>query len=175
MRRLVPDFRRDQSGAAAIELAAVGAIFIYGAMSTADVGRYAFQTSEVNAAAQAGAEAALVTCDVAHTPATVNCSNLTAAVTTAIQTTRLGSQITLDGPISEGYYCLDATSALQYAGAAGSKPSDCSGVANPASGATPTLYLQVHVTCAFQPLFPGITVAKTFAASIKRTAWMRMA
>jgi Flp pilus assembly protein TadG len=175
MRGLLQRLRRNQSGAAAIELAAVGGVLILGGMTAVDVGRYAFQTSEVEAAAQAGAQAATVACDVAHTPATINCSGLNSAVTTAIQSSPLGSQVTLDGPITEGYYCLDGTGAMQLAGPAGAQPSDCSGVSNAATGAAPTLYMQVHVTSAFQPLFPGLTIAQTFAASIKHTAWMRMA
>jgi hypothetical protein len=146
-----------------------------GAMNAADVGRYAYETSEVNAAAQAGAEAALVTCDLDHTPATLNCPGLNSAVSTAIQTTPLGSQVTLNGALAEGYYCLDATGALKSVAAADAKPSDCSALGNPAPGATPALYLQVRVTYPFQPLFPGLTVARSFAASIDRTAWMRMA
>ncbi|MDB5447532.1 MAG: hypothetical protein JWQ97_2849, partial [Phenylobacterium sp.] len=136
---------------------------------------YAYQASEVSASAQAGAEAALVACDVDHTPATLNCTGVTNTVTTAIQSSRLGSQVTLDGPITEGYYCLTTSGALTKASAATSKPTDCSGIASPAAGATPTLFLQVHVTSPFQPLFPGLTVAQNFATTIKRTSWMRMA
>jgi Flp pilus assembly protein TadG len=167
--------RADCSGAAAIEFAMIGGVLIVASMNAADVGRYAYQASEVSAAAQAGAEGAAVACDLAHTPATINCSGLTSAVTTAIQSTRLGTSVTLNGAIAEAYYCLDTSGALQSAGAASSKPSDCSGVANAAVGATPTLYLQVKVTCPFQGLFPGLTAAKAFPASIDRTAWMRMA
>jgi Flp pilus assembly protein TadG len=175
MRHFLKRFWRDERGAAALELAAVGTLFIIGGLNSVDVGSYAYQTSEVNAAAQAGAQAALLACDLVHTPATLNCPGLTGAVTTAVRSTRLGSQATLDGPITEGYYCLDTSGALQFASPASSKPQDCSAIANPASSATPTLYLQVRVTSSYQPLFPGITVTQGFASSIKRTAWMRMA
>jgi Flp pilus assembly protein TadG len=175
MRRLLRRFLRNHDGAAAIEMAAVGGFFIIGAMSAADVGRYAYQTSQVNAAAQAGAEAALVACDVDHTPATINCPGLNEAVTTAIQATSLGSGIAIDGALTEGYYCLDTSNVLQKAGPADAEPADCSGVAKANSSATPTLYLQVPVSYTFQPLFPNLTLAKTFSPTIKRTAWMRMA
>jgi Flp pilus assembly protein TadG len=174
MKELLQSFRRDQRGVAAIELAVFGTIFVFGAMNTVEIGRYAYQTSEVNAAAQAGAEAAIVACDLTHVPATLNCPALNVAITTAIQTTPLGANITLDAPTSEGWYCLDTTGALKLASAAGAQPSDCSWISNPAPGATPALYLQVHVTYTFQSLFPGVTLAQTFAPSIKRTAWMRM-
>jgi hypothetical protein len=174
MRHLLQRFRRDQRGAAAIEFAAIGTLFICGAINAVDIGRYAYQTSEVNAAAQAGAQAAYVACDVNHTPATLNCTGLNTAVTAAVQSTALGTDVSL-GAVNEGYYCLDATGALQLAGSVMAKPSDCSGVPNPASGATPTLYLQVQASYAFQPLFPGVTFATGFDTSIKRTTWMRMA
>ena len=175
MRKLLNRFRRDERGVAAIEMAGVGAFFIIGLVSTTDVGRYAYQTSEVNAAAQAGAQAALVACDVAHTPATLHCDGLEDAVTTAIQSTGLGEDVTIDGAITEGYYCLDTSNNLQLAGPANNKPANCSGVAKASPDATPTLYLQAPVTYTFQPLFPGLTLAQTFAPQIKRTAWMRMA
>ena len=165
----------DTRGTAALELAGVGALLMLGAMNAADVGRYAYQTSEVTAAAQAGAEAALVACDIDHTPATLNCPGLPDAVTRAIQATRLGAQVSLDGQIDEGYYCLNTSGVLINYSSASYKPADCSGVANAAPGAAPTLFLQVHVTYAFQPLFPGVTVAQNFSPHIARTSWMRMA
>jgi len=175
MRRLLDSFVRAEDGAAAMEMAFVGGMFIVGAMSAADVGRYAYQTAAVNGAAQAGAQAALVACDLDHTPATTNCTGLTNAVTTAVQTSSLGDKVSIDGAITEGYYCLDTANVLQKAGSVSSKPSDCKGVANASASASPTLYLQVPVTYTFQPLFPGLTLAQTFPATIKRTAWMRMA
>lgn len=168
-------FIRCEGGAAAVEIAMVGGLFIFGAMSAADIGRYGYQTSEVNAAAQAGAQAALAACDVEHTPATLNCPGLNIAVTAAIQTTGLASNVTIDAAITEGYYCLDSNNALQRAGPADAEPADCSGIANANPNAAPTLYLQVPVTYTFRPLFAGLTLAQALAPTIKRTAWMRMA
>jgi len=172
--RRLAAFLGDERGTAAMELAGVGGLLIFGAMNAADVGRYAYQAQEVNAAAQAGAEAALVACDVDHTPATLNCPGLSAAVTTALQSTRLGSSIQLNSALAEDYYCRTTTGALVKAGAASSKPTDCAGVANAAAGATPTLYLQVNVLFAWQSMFPGLTVAQNFTPTLTRTAWMRM-
>jgi Flp pilus assembly protein TadG len=175
MSQLLHHFIRKDGGVAAIEMALIGGLFFIGMMNATDVGRYAYEASEVNAAAQAGAQAALKACDVAHTPATINCPGLQSAVTTAIQTTPLAANLTIDGAITEGYYCLDAQNNLQLAGPAGSEPANCSGVANANPQAAPTLYLQVPVTYTFRPLFPNLTIAQTFAPAIKRTAWMRMA
>jgi Flp pilus assembly protein TadG len=168
-------FLRDQGGTAALELAGAGTFLAFGVMNVADVARYAYQTSDVSHAAQVGAEAALVTCNIDHVPATLNCQGLQSAVTTAIHSTGLGNQIALDGPLSEGYYCRTTTGALTQAGSASSKPVNCSGVANAATGASPTLYLRVRVTYAFEPLFPGTTLAGAFSSNIVRSAWMRMA
>jgi Flp pilus assembly protein TadG len=173
LRRLMQSFARNDDGAAAIELAGVGSILVIAAINATDVGRYAYQTSEVNAAAQAGAQAASVACDVAHTPATQNCADLNGAVTTAIESTPLGPGVSLNGSITEAYYCLDNSGALQKVSAASAKPANCSAVNN--ANATPTLFLQVPVTYTFQPLFPGLTFAQSFSGAITRTAWMRMA
>jgi hypothetical protein len=174
MRRRLSAFLRDDDGAAAIEFAGVGTLLILGAMNAVDVGRYAYTAADVNHAAQAGAEAAIVVCDLDHTPATQNCTSLQSAVTTAVQSTRLGTYVQLHGPINEGYYCRTTAGSLAYAGPVDDAPNDCSGVANRATGAEPTLYLKVNVQHIWQPLFPGMTVAQTFNPYIHRTAWMRM-
>jgi len=105
-------------------------------------------------------------------PATQNCSNLTTAVTTAVQGTSLGSKVTLNGAITEGYYCLNSSNALALAGDVSSKPSNCSNFGN--SGLSPALYLQVHTTYTYTPIFHGLTVAQSFPSAIQKTAWMRM-
>jgi Flp pilus assembly protein TadG len=168
-------FLRHQGGTAAIELAGVGGLLIVAALNTAEVGRYAWQATQVTQAAQAGAEAALVTCDTNHTPATLNCPGLNNAVTQAIQGTRLGSHVMLNGPITEGYYCRNTSGGLTKVSGASDKAVDCSAAADAASGADPALYLQVNVALIFQPMFPGLTVASGFREEITRAAWMRMA
>ena len=67
---------------------------------------------QVENAAQMGIMSALSTCAMTQIPATVgsNCSGLSAAVTTAIQSTSLGTAVT--GAISEGYYCMNSSNVL---------------------------------------------------------------
>lgn len=175
MRRWTARFRRDERGVAAVEMGLIGAFLIVGVLNAIDVGRYAFATGEVNAAAQAGAQAVYVACDPEHTPATLKCSDVEDAVTAAIEATHLGSGISLKEPVTEAYYCLDKTRELQRVASASSKPLNCSGLATATAGAMPTLYLQVVVSHDFQPLFPGLTLAETFEPEIVRTSWMRMA
>lgn len=172
MRIRLAKLARAEDGNAAVELALVGALLAACLMNVAEAAHYAYQASEVNAAAQAGAQAALNACDEAHTPATLNCPPLSNAVTTAIQSSSLGRQIVLEGSIAEGYYCLTPTGALQRVSDASRKPIDCSAAKN--TQASPTLYLQVPVTFTYEAIFPGLTIVNTFATPITRTAWMRM-
>jgi hypothetical protein len=174
-RRALVRFGRDQGGAAAIEFAGVAVLLVFGALNTAELGRYAFQASDVAAAAQSGAEAAAVACDVDHVPATLNCPGLQTAVTVAVESSRLGSYVQLNGPITEAYYCRTTTGSLGKAGDVGAKPADCSGVANAAGGATPALYLQVDVLYIYRPMFTGLTIAQDLNPYVTRIAWMRMA
>ena len=153
-------------------MAVIGSILAVAAMNAAEVGRYAFRSNEVGSATQAGAQAAYVACDPAHTPATTNCPNLTTAVTTAIQGTPLGALVSLSGPITEGYYCLNDTNQLVYMADVNSRPADCSAVGQPTLRSV--LYLQVRTTYAYRPMFPALTMVGAFPQAITRTTWMRM-
>jgi Flp pilus assembly protein TadG len=169
---LLRRLRRDERGVAAVEMALVTGFFCVAIFNAVEVGRYAYILMEAGQATQAGAQAAYVACDSNHLPATENCPALTPAVTTAIQSTTLGAAIALNGPVTEGYYCLDASNALVYVAPVDAKPGDCSDVGQPAL--TPALYLQVATTYSFTPIFDGLTVGSTFPASVRKTAWMRM-
>ncbi|HEX3700459.1 MAG TPA: TadE/TadG family type IV pilus assembly protein [Phenylobacterium sp.] len=163
---------RDQRGVAAVEMSLVTGIFAVAMMNAVELGRYAYVLMEAGQATQAGAEAAYVTCDAAHVPATENCPNLADAVTTAIHSTSLGSAVSLHGDIGEGYYCLDSSDALVFAGDVSSKPADCSAYGQPSLG--PALYLQVSTTYAYAPMLGAVTLAQAFPATINKTSWMRM-
>lgn len=170
--RHIRAFRRDDRGIAAVEAALITSVFAIATMNAVEVGRYAYVRMEAEMATQAGAQAALVACDAEHVPATTACPGLNAAVATAIQGTSLGSAVTLNGAISEGYYCLNASGALVFASDLSSKPSNCSAVGNWAG--RPALYLQVRTRYTYQPMFPGLTIVRTFPALIQKTSWMRM-
>lgn len=165
-------FRRDDRGVAAVEMALVTSVFAVAMLNAVEVGRYAYVLMEAGQATQAGAQAAYVACDAQHVPATQNCSALGAAVATAIQGTSLGPKISLNGPITEGYYCLNTANALVYASDVSSKPANCSAFGN--AGLSPALYLQVSTRYTYAPMFPGVTIAHAFPTSVQKTAWMRM-
>lgn len=169
--RFLRRLRGDARGVAAVEMSLVTGVFTLAMLNAVEVGRYAYILMESGQATQAGAQAAYVACDSNHVPATVNCPSLDQAVTTAAQSTSLGAHISV-AAIDEGYYCLDATNALVYASDVSNKPSDCSAYGQAAL--SPVLYLQVHTSYAFTPIFGSFTVGSSLPASIQKTAWMRM-
>jgi Flp pilus assembly protein TadG len=165
-------FAADESGLAAIEMALVTVLFAGALINAVEIGRYGVTIMQVNNAAQAGASAAYGACDAEHVPATTNCSELNAAVDTAVASTTLGTRIKRGDSYNEGWYCVNAAKQLQLISSPGSKPADCSAAQNPS--ASPALYLGVQATYPYKPMFPGVTLAESFTSPIVRTAWMRM-
>lgn len=168
-------FARNTDGVAAIEFAVIVSFVSVSALNAADLAMYGRDRMEVENATEMGAQAAWKNCDNSNLPATTNCASLTSAVTAAIQSTSLGTHITLQsGYPAEAYYCVNSNGALvQVATLAAGKPSDCTaaGVATN----TPGDYIQVQTTYSYSPLFPGITVANSiFGSTITKTAWMRL-
>ena len=171
--RVARRLRADERGVAAIEFGLVATFLTFSVLNVADISIYVYQRMEVENATEMGAAAALKNCTTAQLPATTNCAALNNAVTTAVQSTSLGTQITLQsGSPAEGYYCLNSSNALQYMSGVNSKPADCTAAGSPSL--QPTDYIQVSTTFAYKPLFPGITVSGTFTTPITKTALMRL-
>jgi hypothetical protein len=107
-------------------------------------------------------------------PATQNCAGLNGAITTAIQSTSLGTTVKLaSGYPTEGYYCVNTSGVLQSVGSLSSKPANCSAVGN--SNVAPGDYIQVAVTYSYAPLFSNLTVMAALGiSSITTTSWMRL-
>src|SRR5262245_14345999 len=119
----------DARGVAGIEFSICALVLAIGLLNAIDVGFYLYRRMQVEIAAQAGAQAAWKTCNDQNTmlPATKNCSGLNDAITAAIQSTSLGSMVSLAaGSPTEGYYCAGSASVLQSVGTLSSKPADCS-------------------------------------------------
>jgi len=165
-------WRRDCRGVAGVEFALIGGFLCLAVVNVADIGTYLYKRMNVENAALVGAMSALKACDATELPATVNCPGLTAAVTAAIQSTSLGSAVTLSSAVSEGYYCVNASNTLQYVSSVASKPADCSAAGMPAL--QPADYVQVAVTFSYTPIFAGISVAGLFPTPITKTAMVRM-
>ena len=168
--------RGDARGIAAVEFALIALMLILAIMNVADIGYFTYTRMEVENAAEMGAQQAWKTCNnvMAMLPATTKCSGLNAAITTAIQGTSLGTNVSLaNGSPSEAYYCVNGSNALQSVGTVANPPSDCSAAGN--ANASPGDYLLVSVTYSYTPLFPGITVmSATGISAITMTSWMRM-
>lgn len=165
-------FTRDERGVAALEGAMIGSILVGALFNVVEVSRYAYITTQVAAASQAGAQAAIVTCDTVKTPVTINCPAAPAAIELAVHGTSLGGAVEQATALQEGWYCLDLSGVLQLMSAANAKPTDCTAAGVP--GGLPSLYLQVRVAYEFSPIFPGLTLTEAFPSTIARTAWMRM-
>jgi Flp pilus assembly protein TadG len=171
--RVARRLNADDRGVAAIEFGLVATFLTFSILNVADISIYVYERMEVENATEMGAAAALKNCTTAQLPATTNCAALTNAVKTAVQSTSLGTQITLQsGSPAEGYYCLNSSNALQYMSGVNSKPADCTAAGSPSL--QPSDYIQVSTSFSYKPLFPGITVAGTFTTPITKTALMRL-
>jgi Flp pilus assembly protein TadG len=171
----VAAIRLDQRGTSAIEFSFFAGLLSLGMLNVTDVSIYLYQRMELENATQMGVQAAWKTCDPNNKqlPATTNCPGLTTAITNAVQSTSLGTKASLQsGSPAEGYYCMNSSDALQYISAVSSKPADCTAAGMPSL--QPADYIQITTTFAYAPLFPGITVAGTFATPITKTAMMRL-
>jgi Flp pilus assembly protein TadG len=167
-------FLGDKRGQAAIEFAAVSLIFLEGFLNAVDFCYYEYRRQQVENAAQIAAQTATKTCGYGSLPATTNCSGLNSAITAAIQSTSLGSQVTLaSGYPQEAYYCMDSKGVLQKAGTVGDSPTTCASYGNASVG--PGDYIQIAVTLPYSPLFPGLTyMGDSSVTSISKTSWMRL-
>ncbi len=163
----------DERGVAAIEFGLFVVFLAVGLANVTDVSIYIYQRMQVENATQVAAQAAWKACDLAHLPATTKCPGLANAVQNAIQSTSLGTRVSLlSGSPSEGYYCVNSSDALQYVSDVSSKPADCTAAGM--SSLQPGDYIQVQATFSYAPLFPGLSVASTFATQINGTAIMRL-
>jgi Flp pilus assembly protein TadG len=169
-------FGRDTRGVAAVEFSIAATMTIVGILNAVDVGLYEYRRMQVENAAQVGAQAAWKACydTSSMLPATTKCTALNNAITAAIQSTSLGTAVSLSsGYPQEGYYCANSSGVLQSVGDLSNKPANCSVAGN--SSATPGDYIQVSVTYNYAPLFSNLTVMGAWGiSSISMTSWMRL-
>src|SRR3954465_841174 len=107
-------FRRDAKGLAAIEFGMIAGFLSLAALNVADVSIFLYDKLQVSNATQMGVQAAWAKCDLNHLPVTTRCPEMNAAITAAIHSTSLAAQVQLQsGYPSDGYYCVNASGALQ--------------------------------------------------------------
>jgi Flp pilus assembly protein TadG len=164
----------DQRGVAAIEFGVFSILLFASLANVTDVSIYIYQRMEVENATEVAAQAALKTCSSSSTlPATINCPNLLTAVTTAMQSTSLGTAITLqNGSPSEGYYCINTGGALQFVSSVATRPADCTAAGMPAL--QPGDYITIQTTFTYTPIFAKLSVAAAFPSPITRSAMLRL-
>jgi Flp pilus assembly protein TadG len=163
----------DQRGVAAIEFGLFAIFLSLALVNVTDVTIYIYQRMQAENATQVAAQAAWKACDLSQLPATTNCPGLATAMQNALASTSLGKRVSLiSGSPTEGYYCVNSSNALQYVSDVSSKPADCTAAGMPTL--QPGDYIQVQTTFPYAPLFPGLSVASTFATPINRTAIMRL-
>ena len=92
-------------------------------------------------------------------PAKSNCTGLTSAITTGLQTTSLGTSVTLaSGYPTEGYYCVNSSGVLtNVANYSATPPATCSAQGD--STHAPGDYVVIQATYSYTPLVSsGLTV-----------------
>ena len=166
-----------QNGAAAVEFAIVLSLLIIPVLNVVDLALYGWDRMQVDYAAQMGAQAGWAICNqAANLPATpssyANCPNMPTAVTTALQSTSLGTKVTLT-TTTEAYYCVVGGSLTNVGAVTSPKPANCSNAGGLASD-VPGDYVQITASYTYTPVFPAVSIASVLATTITRTAWTRM-
>jgi Flp pilus assembly protein TadG len=148
----------NHDGNVMIEFAFVAPILVVLIVNILDFSRLIWARMEVDFSAKMGTQAAYKTCSTGTPPAKNNCGSLNAAVTSAIQSTSLGTGVTLtSGYPTETYYCVSGTTLQSVAAYPSTPPANCSAY----GGATvaPGDYIEVDVTYSFAPTFAGLSLA----------------
>jgi Flp pilus assembly protein TadG len=153
-RRTLGAFAKEQSGAAAVEMAIWLFILAVPMMNLIDVGLYVFQNMEVENAAQMAAQSAWAECGQQLQPASTKCPGFATALQRGAQSTTLTSSVSVSS--SEDQYCVNDDGELE----AGCAPS--------------AYYLVVQASYNYAPMFAPVSVASLFPSPISRTTWRRM-
>jgi len=163
---------------APIEFALIVSLLTIPVLNVVDLTMYAWDRMQVDNAAQMGVQAAWATCSLSsNLPATpnsyANCSAMPTAVTTAVQSTRLGANVTVSST-TEGYYCVNTTSNLLVAVGTfpNTKPANCSSVGTASD--VPGDYVMITTTYTYTPIFSAVSIASSLTSPITRQAWMRL-
>lgn len=171
--KIAVQFRSDKRATSAIEFSFFAGMLSLALVNVVDMSSYVYKRLEVDNATEMGAQAALKACSISSLPATTNCSGLTSAVTAAVQSSSLGTEVTVQsGYPAEGYYCVNSSGALQYVGSIYSKPTDCTAAGMPSL--QPHDYIEIKTTFAYQPILSDLSVTTLLTTPITATSWMRL-
>jgi Flp pilus assembly protein TadG len=167
---------RDETGAATVEFALSTGVLLTVMLNGVEIARYFYIKMQLQHATQMAGQAVWKTCDTAaKVPVTINCSGRTSAITTALQSTSLGTGVTLSsGFPTEAYYCT-ATSggALTSVGPVTSaKPINCSPTGS--ASAVPGTYVLIQAQYTYSPIFSGITIGSQLPSAMQASVTMRV-
>jgi len=176
-------FLRDVRGTAAVEFVLWFPVIAMPLVGVIDLGIFAVQRMQVEAAAQAGAATAWQMCDEdeEHPVTDTNCASVGTTITSAVQGTGLGTGATLASTPVAGYYCATDAGALTLVGTTwaidstspSAKPADCSAAVG-GSTTEPGEYIQVAVNFTYTPVFGVLRTAGILPTTITHTAWRRV-
>jgi Flp pilus assembly protein TadG len=162
----------NDGGTAMVEFALAAPILVLLLLNLFDFSVLIWSRMQTDYSAQMGAQAAFKLCGGGSPPALTNCSGLSTAVTTAVQSTSLGTGVTLaSGYPGEDFYCLSGTT-LQSIGTSPPSPYNCSTATPSDAAATPGDYIVVQVSYSYAPTFSGLSLAS--AQTMTATAMQRV-
>jgi Flp pilus assembly protein TadG len=162
----------NDAGTAMVEFALAAPILVVLVLNLFDFSVLIWSTMQTDNSAQMGAQAAFKLCVGGTPPALTNCLGLSTAVTTAAQSTSLGTGVTVaSGYPSETFYCTSGNT-LQSVGTSPPSPYDCSTATPSNSAATPGDYIVVQVNYSYTPTFSGLSLAS--ARTLTSTAMQRL-
>lgn len=164
----------DTSGLAAVEFAIASTVLMLGLVNGVEIARWSLQKMQVANATNSASLAVWNACDTKHLPAKTNCTGLTAAITNGLNSTSLGSGVTLaSGSPTEAYYCVNGSGALQQVAAyTDAKPADCSAAGD--STRTPGDYVKIMTRANYTPLFGHVSVGGSLPSTFTSTAFIRL-
>lgn len=128
--------------------------------------RYYYGRMELQNAVQMASQAVWKLCDTsAKLPTSTNCANRNTKITAALQSTSLGSSVTLSSSYpTEGYFCINSTSgALQTAGS--TKPANCSAYGGTTSQSA-GYYLKIRAQYTYAPIFSAVTIGGSLPTTV---------
>ena len=166
----------DSSGMATIEFALATTILMLGLLNGLELARFSHQKMELKQAVHSAVHAAWNACDTRRLPAKTNCPGLTTAISNGLQSTSLGTSVSLSANYpAEAYYCLNSSGALRKVAEYNeTKPADCTAVV---SGDTrkPADYLTVQATYTYTPMFGAkLTFGNLMATTLTSTSLIRL-
>jgi Flp pilus assembly protein TadG len=171
-RELMRRWFGNKAGTAIIEFALAAPILVVLLLNLFDFSVLIWSIMQTENSAQMGAQAAFKLCVSGTPPALTNCAGLSSAVTTAAQSTSLGTGVTVaSGYPAEEFYCTSGTT-LQSVGTSPPSPYDCSSATPSNPSGIPGDYIVVQVNYSYAPTFSGLSLAS--AQTLTSTAMQRL-